>query len=189
MHRPQGGFTELHLAALDRPGLLASVAGVLAAHRIDILRARIESTKDGYALDVFDVRTPHGPLLDRGRWRRARADLWQVLNGTLTVQRLLTRRQDSPLLQRPKPRVATKVSVDHRASTQFTVVDVRTEDRLGVLHAIAAALASQGVEIALAKVATEANRAVDSFYVTRGGAKVTDPAEAEALVRAVESAL
>jgi len=71
------------------------------------------------------------------------------------------------------------VSVDNRASQRFTVVDVRGEDRLGLLHDLAAALAGARLEIAVAKVATEANRAIDSFYVTRGGEKLTDLAEVE----------
>ncbi len=73
------------------------------------------------------------------------------------------------------------MSVDNRASQRFTVVDVRGEDRLGLLHDLAAALAQARLEIAVAKVATEANRAIDAFYVTRGGQKLTDAAEVEAV--------
>ena len=75
----------------------------------------------------------------------------------------------------------TRVSVDNRASQRFTVVDVRGEDRLGLLHDLAAALAGAQLEIAVAKVATEANRAIDSFYVTRGGSKLTEQGEVNAL--------
>ncbi|HSP78800.1 MAG TPA: [protein-PII] uridylyltransferase, partial [Myxococcaceae bacterium] len=74
-HFPEPGYSELTLAARDRPGLLALLTGALAAYRIDILSARSVSTSDGLALDVFDVRPPHGLLLERSRWRSARADL------------------------------------------------------------------------------------------------------------------
>ncbi len=67
-----------------------------------------------------------------------------------------------PALQRRVPGVETRVSVDHGASRAFTVVDVRAEDRLGLLHEVAACLSDAGLEIALAKVATEGNRAIDS---------------------------
>jgi [protein-PII] uridylyltransferase len=188
-HRAAAGFSALHLAAKDRHGLLSLVAGVLAAHRIDVLRARIESTRDGFALDVFDVRTAHGPWLDRQRWRRARTDLVRVLTGAATVDQLLAKRQGSPSLKRPSPKVSTKVSVDNRASRHFTVVDVRAEDRLGLLHDITSALAQGQADIALANVVTEGNKAIDSFYVTRTGSKVTDREDVDRLIAAIERAV
>jgi [protein-PII] uridylyltransferase len=81
------------------------------------------------------------------------------------------------------------VSVDNEASRAFTVVDVRAEDRLGLLHDVAACFADAGLEIALAKVATEANRAIDSFYVARGGEKLIDPEALEALREQLEGVL
>jgi [protein-PII] uridylyltransferase len=153
-HRPEAGYSELSLAARDRPGLLALLAGVLSAHRIDILSARIASTTDGLALDVFDVRPPHGLLLERSRWRAARADLVRVLSGAISSEEVLRRRRSGSLLQRPLPPVAPKVTVDNRASRDFTVVDVVAQDRVGLLHAIASALTASGAQIALAKVPT-----------------------------------
>jgi [protein-PII] uridylyltransferase len=188
-HYPEAGYSELSLAAQDRPGLLALLAGVLAAHRIDILSARIVSTSDGLALDVFDVRPPHGVLLERPRWRMARTDLLRVLMGETSIEEVLRRRRSGSLLQRHLPPVAPKVTVDNRASRDFTVVDVVAQDRVGLLHAISSALTGAGVEIAVAKVATEAHRAVDSFYVTRAGARVEGPGDEAALVGAITAAL
>src|SRR5262249_27658418 len=101
-------FTEITLCAPDRPGLLALFAGVLAAHRVTILRARILSTQDGYALDVFDVLGPAGQLVDRARWRATRADLLRALSGSLTVAELLAKRRPGSVLARPLPEVATR---------------------------------------------------------------------------------
>jgi [protein-PII] uridylyltransferase len=175
------GHAEVHVAAPDAPGLLATWSGVLAAHGLDILSARIVSTADGYALDVFEVRGRSGQPVERTRWRRARADLVAAALGKLDVPALLARRRGGKVLHRALPPVATRVSVDNRASQRFTVVDVRGEDRLGLLHDLAAALAGAQLEIAVAKVATEANRAIDSFYVTRRGSKLTDPGDVDAL--------
>lgn len=187
-HRQEAGYSELTLAAPDRPGLLALFAGVLAAHNIDILSARITSTADGMALDVFDVRPLHGRLLERSRWRAARADLLRVLTGDSTAAEVLRRRRPGTLLQRPLPRVAPKVTVDNHASRAATVVDVVAQDRVGLLHAIASTLTAAGAEINLAKVSTEAHRALDSFYVTRRGSRL-EPPEVELLEQTLQSAL
>ena len=85
--------------------------------------------------------------------------------------------------------MATRVSVDNAASRDFTVVDVRAEDRLGLLHEVATCFADAGLEIALAKVATEANRAIDSFYVSQRGGKVESPQALEALRERLETVL
>ncbi|HZH13645.1 MAG TPA: [protein-PII] uridylyltransferase [Archangium sp.] len=188
-HHPDAGYSELSLAVQDRPGLLALLAGVLSAHRIDILSARIVSTSDGLALDVFDVRPPHGLLLERSRWRMARTDLLRVLTGQATIEDVLRRRRSGSVLQRHLPPVPPKVTVDNRASRDFTVVDVVAPDRVGLLHAISSALTRAGARIALAKVATEAHRAVDSFYITRQGAKVEGPGDEAALVGDITAAL
>jgi [protein-PII] uridylyltransferase len=188
-HRRDSGFTELSLSAKDRPGLLALFTGVLAAHRIDILRARIASTADGRALDVFDVQAPQAKPLERSRWRAARADLIRALAGEISVEQLLEKRRQSSLLARALPKVEPKVVIDNRSSQRFTVVDVRAQDRVGLLHAIASALTASGLAISLAKVATEAHRAIDSFYVTRDGKKVTDPQEVSALTTNLYAAL
>ena len=88
-HRPALGHSELALTAADRAGLLALVAGVLAAHRIDIQHAEVFSTPNdpalgwiaGRALDLFELRGPEGGAIEPARWRAARADLQGVLVG------------------------------------------------------------------------------------------------------------
>ncbi|HZA51196.1 MAG TPA: [protein-PII] uridylyltransferase, partial [Myxococcaceae bacterium] len=159
--RTGGAYSELTLAAPDRSGLLALFAGVLSAHRIDVHRARIISTTDGRALDVFDVAGPRAGPLERSRWRNARADLLKVLRGEATVDEVLRRRRPNALFERPMPRVMTGVTVDNRASERFSVVDVRAEDRVGLLYVLASALREAGAAIALAKIATEGNCAID----------------------------
>jgi len=112
-----------------------------------------------------------------------------VLEERTTVDEILAKRRVGTLLQRALPRVEAKVTLDNRASSRFTVVDVLAQDRVGLLHAIANALHRFGAEIALAKVATEAHRAIDSFYVTASGQKVEEPAARARLVESVREAV
>ncbi len=94
LRRTLEDHAEVHVAAPDAPGLLATWSGVLAAHGLDILSARIVSTADGYALDVFEVRGRAGRPVERTRWRRARADLQSPpREGQLDVPALLARRR------------------------------------------------------------------------------------------------
>ena len=70
---PASDMTLLTVSTEDRPGLLSVIAGVLTAHRIDILGADVFSTADGRALDFFVVRGPRGGGVERARFRRGEA--------------------------------------------------------------------------------------------------------------------
>ena len=79
--------------------------------------------------------------------------------------------------KRVTPGVPTEIRI-HDDSTQATIVEVFTRDRVGVLYAITQTLADLGLDISLAKVSTEGEKVADVFYVTRGGKRLTDDARA-----------
>ncbi|GEJ57452.1 [protein-PII] uridylyltransferase [Anaeromyxobacter diazotrophicus] len=192
-HRRDLGYSELALTAPDRPGLLALLAGVLAAHRIDIQRAEVFSTPPdertlgwlgGRALDLFQVRGPEEGALDARRWRAARRDLLRVLCGEESLDALLERRLKSGLPPKPLPGVATKVVLDNDASRDHSVIDVFTADRVGLLHTLARKAFDLGLTVDLARITTEGHRAADAFYVrTAEGARL----EGERAERVLES--
>jgi len=198
-HHPALGHSDLALTAHDRPGLLALIAGVLAAHRIDIQHAEVFSTPfeeselgwiAGRALDLFEVRGPEGGALEPPRWHAARADLQRVLAGEESLDGLMARRlKASPLPQKPLPRVATKVVIDNDSSREHSVVDVFTADRVGLLHTLARTFFDLGLSVDLARITTEGHRAADAFYVrTRDGGRL-EGVEAQRVVEAVTAAL
>jgi [protein-PII] uridylyltransferase len=197
VHQKRLGVTEMVLAALDTPGLLADVAGVLYANRIEVVDAAIYSRaslsmdpKDpAEALDVFRVRDQMGQAVtDEGKWKKVRADLEGVLSGKAKLADLVaTRPSGGSVVAWKTPAVPTELKVDNGVSRDFTIVEVITEDRPGVLYAITRTLAAQGLDIHRSKIATEANRVIDVFYVRdkKTGEKVL----AEDRVAALRAAL
>ena len=93
-------------------------------------------------------------------------DLKRVLGGEVTPRELAKRRSSSRWSERPSPVVNTEVVIDNRASSRYTVIEVLTKDRPGILFALAEALHQLGVSIAVAKINTEGTKVVDVFYVT-----------------------
>jgi len=192
-HRRDLGQSEMTLVAEDRPGLLATVAGVLAAHRIDIHHAEVFSTPadpalgtlGGRALDVFELRGPEEGAVDAIRWRTCRRDLRRVLSGEETLDALMARRlRASTVPLRPLPRLATRVVVDNDSSRTHSVVDVFTADRVGLLHTLARTFFDLGLTVDLARISTDGHRASDAFYVrTAEGGRL----EGESAGRVVEA--
>ncbi len=197
-HRRELGSSEMTLAAADRPGLLALVAGVLAAHRIDIHHAEVFSTPvdpalgwlSGRALDVFELRGLEEGTLEPERWRAARADLARVLSGEEAIEALVARRlRASSLPSKPLPSVATKVVIDNESARTHSVVDVFTADRVGLLYTLARTFFGLGLSVDLARIATEGHRAADAFYVRAQGGGRLEGDLARQVIEAVTAAV
>ena len=153
-------------------------------------RRRDFSLDDGRILDVFLVRDCRGGILRSGwdalRREVTKAALTPGYGGELVARRL----RPGTLKPRPAPAVPVKVQVDNAASAAETVVDVFARDRRGLLHTITRTLHELGLQVVLARVATEAHRATDAFYVTGPeGGKVTDPKVLGALEHALTEAI
>jgi [protein-PII] uridylyltransferase len=184
-HDPRLGMTELVLSAEDVPGLLAEVAAVLYANRIEVVDAAIYSRQQAdaherpEALDVFRVRDSMGrPVTDEVRWKKVREDLEAVIAGRLPAETLVkSRPRTESVATWRTPVVPTELKLDNDVSRDFTVVEIVTEDRPGVLYAIARTLFGAGLDIHRSKIASEANRAIDVFYVRDKATKekITDP--------------
>ena len=152
-HR-QPGLWEVLVVARDRPGLLATVAGVLALRGASVLAADAATCSDGLVLDVFTVH------LDAPRWPPVDADLRSALRGQLPVHDLL-----GPRRLEPAEADAIHVAVDNTGSQFFNVVEVRAPDQVGLLYRIANALHELGLDIHHARIATHPDGALDVFYV------------------------
>ena len=201
---PLKGHTELAVVADDCLGLLGHIAGVLAAHRVSV-DAAVVTTVDppgggpALALDLFSVRDPYGKTIaaDDPRWAAIRHDLAQVVSASgepsaVVAELIDRRRKRSSLRPRVTPAVQTTVQLVQDASQEFTVVEVSTRDQVGVLHTITRTMTELGLDIHLAKVCTEGERAADAFYVSdrrAGGGKVAAGERSRQVEQALHAAL
>ncbi len=142
------------VAATDRRGLLAAVAGCLALHRLDVVTADT-STVDGRALVQCAVESRYGSPPDAAALA---ADLRRAALGQLGLERVSRRGRVGTGAQ---PRI-----VWHRdAATDAVVVEVRAPDSAGLLYRIARALDEVGAEVRAARISTLGADVVDAFYL------------------------
>jgi [protein-PII] uridylyltransferase len=159
-------YTEVTVCTLDVHGLFSKITGVMAANNINILGAQINTLKNGIVLDVLQVNSHMGAVItDERKWSNVERDLTEVLTGKTPVERLVLRRGPSILDKKAKPRVHTRVDVDNEVSDAFTVIDIHTQDRIGLLYTITSVLSKLGLYIHIAKIATKGDAAADIFYV------------------------
>jgi [protein-PII] uridylyltransferase len=166
-----GHCTELTLVTDDRPGLLASVAGTLTAHGVNILSVDLFNRRDGVVIDTFRLSevSSHRPVKPERR-ARVEQDVVLALSGSHDVAAAVAARlrKNPPAIRRAMGRAARGPSVrfDQEISATATVIEVKAEDRPGLAWTIADALARLGLDIRFAKIATAKALALDVFYVT-----------------------
>jgi [protein-PII] uridylyltransferase len=196
-HYPMKGHSELSIVASDAPGVLAAIAGALTAARVDVLGAvlgHVDTSDHRLVIDTFYVRDLIGEAIpdDDARWPRLLGDLRELLAGPPDPGAVATliakRRPKSGMPKRVTPGVPTEIKL-HDDSMAATIVEVFTLDRAGVLYAITQTLADLGLDISLAKVSTEGEKAADVFYVTRAGKRITDAQQREVLTSRLRMAV
>ncbi len=167
--------SELTVYTPDHPGLFAQIAGAIAVSGGSIVDAKIFTTSDGFALDVFSVQDAEGgPFGDADRVARLRQTVDKTLSGQIVPRRLIAKRPSKSRANAFK--VPARVNFDNDASTTASVIEVRGPDRIGFLYDVTTALFESGLSISSAMIATYGERVVDVFYVRDGfGHKVTHP--------------
>ncbi|MBV8141723.1 MAG: [protein-PII] uridylyltransferase [Verrucomicrobia bacterium] len=176
--KPDQGHSEVWICTWDRAALMAKIAGSFATASINILSADVYTRVDNLVLAIFRVcDTSFRPVSDE-------RDLQQV--ESVLLESLEKIDYDfTPLLEKARKRTGfhmpiamelpTKLMISNEIHSGYTVIDLQTADRLGLLYDVLMCLSRAQVNIALSRIATEKGAAFDSFYVTDlEGRKITD---------------
>jgi len=190
--RPDRGHSELWVCTWDRKNLLAKIAGSLAVAHLNILSADIYTRGDNLVFDVFRVcDTKFEAVTDTKDIQLVEKTLHESLSNEefdfrAALQKDVRRRpyQLSQELEFP-----TRISIDNDSHPVYTVVDIQTPDRLGLLYSILTSFGEVGLNIALSRIATEKGAAMDSFYVTNAkGGKIKETQSIARLQRLLQKA-
>ena len=183
------GLDRLTVVTPDRPGILSLVAGTLAAHNANVLGGVAYTRDDAVAIDVMHVDDALGHGIDERRWRLILDAVPRALSGEFPVdERLAETRATYQAV--PRVRIPTTVHIDNADSERYSIVEIHTADRLGLLYVLTRTLHELSLDIHLAKVDTIGAEVVDAFYVLReNGRRVDEPDEIERVQRRIEEAV
>jgi [protein-PII] uridylyltransferase len=170
-----GAVTEIVVYTPDHAGLFSRLAGAISISNGSIVGAKIFTTSDGWALDMFRVQDASGgPFGDGGRIERLKQTIVKTLAGQILPRAVLSKRMPGRRAAAFKTR--SRVNFDNEASMASTVIEVESLDRVGLLYEITRALFEAGLSISSSVIATYGELAVDTFYVRDGfGHKVRHP--------------
>lgn len=174
-HDPSRGASEWTVATRDRRGLFSLLAGVLGSCGLSIVSAAAVTRGDGVAIDSFWVTDVRGkPVVERRRWARVDRTLSAVARGEQDLSDLLDKARKQAPPTKPAGAIGlARVVVSNSISETSTVVEIVTQDRIGLLHDITAVLRDFQLDLTVARIATRQDMASDTFYlVDQRGKKV-----------------
>ncbi len=185
---PNRGCTSVRICTWDRLGVFSKIAGSFAGAGLSILAARGFTRDDEIVLDTFEVVSAFtGALVDKNQRAKCEEILYRALTDEVDFDTLISKlKEATPVYQAfAEERMPTTIHFDNETSSEFTVIDLETEDRIGLLYAVSQAFAASEIDIDLAKISTEKGAAIDSFYVSQKSGGKLDTKERHMAVEAI----
>ena len=204
-NEPDRGYNVVKVCTWDRAGLFRKIAGSLSAAGLNILSAQIFTRSDDTVLDTFFVADAiTGNLAGPDQRNRFESVLHKALTGEEVDFHALIGRQK---ITRPLytaytgEHIPTQIRLDNDASDTRTLIEIETEDRIGLLYTISQTLTELALDISAAKICTERGAVIDSFYLRElngdmgggaggaGGGKVLAPERHRAIEHKLRHAI
>jgi [protein-PII] uridylyltransferase len=156
--------TRVCFALADHPGIFSRLAGALALVGANVVDARTFTSNDGYATAAFWIQDGDEGPYEKSRIPRLKTMIQKTLKGEIVATEAIKDRDKIKKRERAF-RVPTHITFDNEGSEIYTIIEVDTRDRPGLLYDLTRGLANMNVYISSAVIATYGEQVVDTFYV------------------------
>ena len=188
------GCTVTEVCALDRGGLFGDIAGCLSAVGLNILTAEIFTRTDGIVFDTFHiVDGVSGSLAKPEKIERFEKLLERVAAGkSVDLEEMILKQTSArtPYQGYSGETIETEVRIDNESSDTRTVIEVESEDRVGLLYLLSRTFHELELYISAARICTEKGGVVDIFYVREyDGKKLVSKKRQQQVVEGLKKAV
>jgi [protein-PII] uridylyltransferase len=164
----------------------AEICGKLSSASINIYSGRTTVLKKNLALYTFEVnRFGKSTFSDRGIWGSIQSELEQK---EVVIEESKIGKNISSILNGVK--IETKIKVDNNSSNNYTIIELSSADKPGLLYEISKSLKNLGLSLGLVKISTRRGSVDDSFYVKKiSGGKLVEENDIELIKRSLKNIL
>ncbi|MEN9905539.1 MAG: Bifunctional uridylyltransferase/uridylyl-removing enzyme [Pseudomonadota bacterium] len=160
---PEGEGMQVLVYTADQPDLFARICGYFDGAGFSILDAKVHTTRDGHALDTFQLVSPDLSEHYRELIAMVEAELTRTLEARGPLPPPGRGRQSRRVRSFP---VVPRVTLHPDEKGQHWVLTISASDRVGLLYSIARVLARHEINLQLAKISTLGERVEDTFLVS-----------------------
>ncbi len=186
------GHTAVTIVTWDRDGLFYRLAGSFSLAKLNIISAKAISRSDHITIDTFFVTDTTGGIVEsKTAKEQFEANLIEAL--------VENKDHSASIIENSKPQKKSifgakekatpffeTVNVYHELELKKNIIEIRAKDNIGLLYFLAKAINENGYEITFARIATERNVAVDTFYIENSH-DTTDTSDSSNLLALKES--
>ncbi len=180
---------EITVISWDKPAFLSRAAGILTLHGLNIMSAQAFMMNEEMILLIFQCRLPEkdGAAM---HWDNLKKDMDRLINGKLALDYRIAAHSSGGSRRKVVRSSPSTIVIDNESSAMYTILEVYTLDRIGLLYTITRTLYELQMLISVAKITTKGDQVADVFYVrTDKREKVTDPEQITEIQRALRYSL
>ncbi|MBK8944218.1 MAG: [protein-PII] uridylyltransferase [Ignavibacteriae bacterium] len=174
-------FTNITILTKDSDALLARLCGALAINDLNIHDARIFTRKDAIVIDSFsvsDFRT--NSIVDNSRYQKIEKDVKAAILNELKIDKEFERvKQKWKRILSAATTQTKNIFIDFENQHNFSIIEVHSPDKIGLLYTITNKLAELGLAVSFAKIVTKLDGIIDVFYVLKNNGQKLRKSEFE----------
>ncbi|MCG2635419.1 MAG: hypothetical protein J4A00_11010, partial [Gammaproteobacteria bacterium] len=166
----------------------ATVTAIIEQQGCTIVDARINTTRDGFVLDTFQLLGGDG---DTPLGRELQSELRKKIEAALDREKLSPVKSKMRVTRRQKLFTSVpEVNFYNTPGVNRTVMELRMTDRPGLLSRVASILRQQDVRLHDARINTYGERVEDTFFISTPDGQAIDQGPAlDALGAAIADGL
>lgn len=182
---------DVTICTYDYLGLLRNISAAFLSFNLNILKAEVNTLENGLTVDNFQVTKSENPIDEVVPLiKDIQNTLKNLISGNIDPYMIVKEKLTERFEKRKITDIKNNVEFDNNLSENYTIIDIYTSDKVGLLFKLLDKFCNLNINVQKAKISTDVDRVVDSFYVTdENGNKIIGETQIKNIKKILESTI